>query len=425
MRLAVIIPVYNHARFIGEALESVLNQTRPPDRVICIDDGSSDDSLAVMEPFKARGVEVHGRENRGAHNTLNELAARAAQDCDWISILNSDDRYLPQRFERCLATAAAHPDKAIVTTKLEVIDANGQRMSEDEPRARWFYGVQSLGEKDALSPAEWLGRGNFVATTSNVFARAACLTANPFRPYRFNHDYFFLTGAAWRDQIVYCPEVHMQYRVHGSNTISTRPEPLIREMLRMHLDLYRHYAPALTADPAIRRRFYEYRQALWENMSSGHAGLLQVMLAQLAEKATEAELEALAASLSGPEFDTAPNRTLAGAYDGTEPLSAAVLSRRLDELRLQHSQVKDDRTALAALAKERAQLAQSRWLALGHLLGLTGLLRQNDGKTPAEKLAKLQEASANSGWLRLGRRLHLHRPPNPDPTGPKPRRACA
>lgn len=405
MRLAVIIPVYNHARFIGEALESVLNQTRPPDRVLCIDDGSSDDSLAVMEPFKARGVEVRGRENRGAHNTLNELAALAAQDCDWISILNSDDRYLPRRFERCFEIAAAHPDKAVITTKLEVIDGDGNRMSEDEPRARWFYGVQSLGETQALTPAEWMGRGNFVATTSNVFVRAAYLAANPFRPYRFNHDYFFLAGAAWRDQIAYCPEVLMQYRVHGSNTISTRPEPLIREMLRMHLDLYRHYAAELAADPAKRRRFYEYSQALWENMSSGHAGLLQVLLAQLAEKASEAELEALTASLAGPEFDTAPNRTLAGAYDGKEPLSAAVLSRKLDELRDTHAQLREDRAALAALAKQRADLARSRWVTLGHLLGLTDLLRRNDGKTPAEKLAKLNAACARSKWLRLGARL--------------------
>ncbi len=405
MRLAVIIPVYNHARFIGEALESVLGQTRPPDRVICIDDGSSDDSLAVMEPFKARGVEVHGRENRGAHNTLNELATRAAQDCDWISILNSDDRYLPRRFERCFETAAAHPDKAVITTKLEVIDDTGARMSEAEPRARWFYGVQSLGEKQALSAAEWMGRGNFVATTSNVFVRAAYLTANPFRPYRFNHDYFFLAGAAWRDQIAYCPEVHLQYRVHGSNTISTRPEPLIREMLRMHLDLYRHYAPELAADPAKRRRFYEYSQALWENMSSGHAGMLQVMLAQLAEKAGEEELQALASSLGGPEFETAPNRTLAGAYDGSEPLSAAVLSRKLDELRETHARLSEDRAALAALAKQRAQLASSRWLALGHLLGLTDVLNHNDGKSPTDKLARLQTACTRSKWLRLGSRL--------------------
>lgn len=404
-RLAVVIPVYNHARFIGEALESVLNQTRKPDRVIVIDDGSKDDSLVVMEPFKARGVEVSGRENRGAHNTINELIQLAAQDCDWISILNSDDRYLPDRFQRCFETAAANPDKAVITTRLEVIDADGARMAEDEPRARWFYGVQSLGARQELSPAEWMGRGNFVATTSNVFARASYLTANPFRDYRFIHDYFFLAGASFRDQIAICPEVHLQYRVHGSNTITTRPEPLIREMLRMHLDLYRHYAAELRADPVKRARFYEYGQAMWENMSSLHAGLLQVLLAQLAGRATEEELAALVAGLEGPEFEVAPNRTLAGAYDGKEPLSAAVLSRRLDDLREKAQTLQKERAAFAELARLRGALGRSRWVALGGLLGAAGALKKNEGSSPQEKLEKLQSACRASGWLRLGARL--------------------
>lgn len=404
-RLAVIIPVYNHARFIAQGLESVLSQSRPPDRVIVIDDGSKDDSLAVMEPFKARGVEVSGRENRGAHNTINELVQIAAQDCDWISILNSDDLYLPGRFETCFQVAAQNPDKSVICTRLEVIDADGKRMAEDEPRARWFYGVQSLSEKNDLSPAEWMGRGNFVATTSNVFARAAYLAANPFRPYRFNHDYFFLAGAAWRDQIAVSREVLMQYRVHGSNTITTHPEPLIREMLRMHLDLYRHYADELKASPAMRQRFYEYSQALWENMSSGHAGMLQVMLAQLAQTATPDQLEALAASIPGPEFEVAPNRTLAGAYNGQEPLSAAVLSRKIDQLRLDQDRLREDRTALDGLARLRGQISSSRWIALGIALGTAKSLTRNDGSSPTEKLAKLRQHCARSGWVKLGARL--------------------
>jgi glycosyltransferase involved in cell wall biosynthesis len=401
-RLAVVIPVYNHAHFIGEALESVLNQTRKPDRVIVIDDGSKDDSLAVMEPFKARGVEVSGRENRGAHNTINELIQLAAQDCDWISILNSDDRYLPNRFQRCFETAAANPEKSIISTRLEVIDADGKRMAEDEPRARWFYGVQSLGAARELSPAEWMGRGNFIATTSNVFARADYLTANPFRDYRYIHDYFFLAGAAFRDQIAVCPEVHLQYRVHGSNTITTKPEPLIREMLLMHLDLYRHYAEELKADPVKRARFYEYGQAMWENMSSLHAGLLQVLLAQLAKRVPQEEIAALVAGLQGPEFDVAPNRTLAGAFDGKEPLSAAVLSRRLDDLREKTHSLQQERTAFAELARLRGLLARSRWVALGNLLGAAGTLKKNEGSSAPEKLAKLQAALTASGWLKLG-----------------------
>jgi glycosyltransferase involved in cell wall biosynthesis len=404
-RLAVIIPVYNHARFIGEALESVLSQTRKPDRVIVIDDGSKDGSLAAMEPFKARGVEISGRENRGAHNTLNELVQLAAADCDWVSILNSDDRYLPGRFAECFATAERHPGKSIITTRLDVIDAEGNRMSGDEPRARWFYGVQSLGDAQELSPAEWMGRGNFVATTSNVFAKTAYLLANPFRPYRFNHDYFFLAGAAWRDQIACSPEVLLHYRVHGANTISTKPEPLIREMLRMHLDLYHHYAGELKADPAMRQRFYLYSQALWENMSSLHAGLLQVLLAQLAQNTPPEALETLAASLQGPEFDVSPNRTLAGAYDGKEPLSAAVLSRKLDLLRATQEQWRAERSALSSLARLRGRLVRSRWVSLGNTLCLSWVLRTNDGGNPIEKLANLKNACLRSWWLRLGSRL--------------------
>jgi glycosyltransferase involved in cell wall biosynthesis len=106
MRIAVIIPVYNHARYVGEAIESVLAQTRPPECLLCIDDGSKDDSLAVCQRYADRGVKARGRENRGAHNTINELVQWAADEgCDWVNILNSDDRFLPRKLELCAAAA--------------------------------------------------------------------------------------------------------------------------------------------------------------------------------------------------------------------------------------------------------------------------------------------------------------------------------
>lgn len=401
-RLAVIIPVYNHARYIGEALESCLNQTRKPDRIIVIDDGSSDDSMAVMEPFRARGVEIRGRENRGAHNTINELVIEAARDCEWVSILNSDDRYLPQRFEKCFELARANPGKSVISTRLEVIDDTGKRMREDEPRARWFYGVQSLGDAADLSPAEWLGRGNFIATTSNIFCRAAYLKANPFRPYRFNHDYFFIAGAAWRDEIALSKEVLMQYRVHGSNTITTKPEPLMREMLRMHLDLFHDFADELAADELKRRRFYDYMRALWDNMSSFHAGMFDVLLAQIVKRVPEHEIEALAKAVQGSEFDTSPNRSFSGSYDGTEPLSMSTLGRRLDALRDDKTRLQDEREAMQELLKLRQQLGASRWVSLGTTLGLARTLRKNEGKSATEKLERLRNACAESGWLKLG-----------------------
>jgi len=406
MRIAVIIPVYNHAQYVGEAIQSVLDQTRKADCILAIDDGSKDDSLAVVKGYEAQGVQSYGRPNQGAHNTINELIAWAAKEgCDWINILNSDDKFLPRRLEACAALASAQPGKQVISGRLEVIDGEGQVMAPDVPRARWFYGAQSLTDAGVDNVPELLGKANFIATTSNVFARTDYLLANPFRPYRFNHDYFFLAGAAWRDLLAIVPERLMQYRVHGSNTIATKPEPLIREMLRMHLDLFHHHAAEIAADPAMRVRFGDYCRALWDNLSSFHATLFHTLLAQLAAEVPESKLEAIAYALQGPEFDTFPNHTLAGSFDGTALPSVSALGQRLDALRTEKAKWNAERDAWNDLLPLKQKLMESRWVALGGFLGTAKSLAKNEGKGPVEKLQKLREACAKSGWLKLGTTL--------------------
>lgn len=406
MRIAVIIPVYNHAKFIGETIQSVLDQTRKADRILLIDDGSKDDSLAVVKTFESQGIQCFGRENRGAHNTLNELVEWAAKEgCDWINILNSDDRFLPRRLEACATFAAANPAKQVICGRLEVIGEEGEVMPPDVARARWFYGAQSLTDGGTSNVCELLGKANFIATTSNVFARTDYLLANPLRPYRFNHDYFFLAGAAWRDVLAIVPELLMQYRVHGNNTIATKPEPLIREMLRMHLDLFHHHAADLAADAAMRVRFGDYCRALWDNISSFHAPLFHVALAQLAAELPESRLEAIVAALQGPEFATFPNHTLAGSFDGTSLPSLSMLSQRLDAMKDEKTKWAQERDAWNELLPLKQKLLGSRWVALGALLGFGKELRKNEGKGPVEKLQKLKEACARSGWLKLGAKL--------------------
>lgn len=405
-KIAVIIPCYNHARYIGEALESVLSQTRKPDRIIVIDDGSKDNSVEVLRSFEGRGVEVHAQENRGAHNTINQLVKMAATDCDFISILNSDDRYLPGRLEKCLELAREQPGKTVYATSLRVIDDKGSIMPEDAPRARWFHGALSLGQQEGTGIPEWLGQANFIATTSNVFARGAYLLANPFRPYRFNHDYFFLSTAALENKIAVRPEILIEYRVHGSNTISTKPEPLIREMIRMHLDLYHKHAETLSQNAEMRKRFYAFTRSSWDNISSFHAGLMQVALANLVAKTTEEEREKLSANLVGPELNEFPNKMLAGAFDGKTVLtSGGTLSKRVDTLQGSLEQSKIDREALDKLSRFRQKMLRSKWVRLGLLLGLVHPLVSNRGKTPHEKMLWLRDVCGSHWWLKLGEML--------------------
>ncbi|MBP1464212.1 glycosyltransferase family 2 protein [Candidatus Chloroploca sp. M-50] len=105
-RLSVIIPVYNGERFLAEAIQSVLDQTLPPDEIIVVDDGSTDGSAALVA---ARFAEVRllRQTNRGVGAALNLGLSHAHGDL--FAFLDADDRWLPDKLERQVAALSADP----------------------------------------------------------------------------------------------------------------------------------------------------------------------------------------------------------------------------------------------------------------------------------------------------------------------------
>ena len=393
MRLAVVIPCYNHARYVGGALESVLAQSLPADRVIVIDDGSQDGSVEVLKGFESRGVEISVQENAGAHTTINRLVEKAAQDCELVAILNSDDAYLPGRFERCLPEFEKDAGLAVLTTALQLMDDDGDDLDPDSARAKWFRAAWSLRGRDF---PEWMGVCNFPATTSNVIARADYLLANPFRPYRFNHDYYLLAKSVIEGRFALVDEPLVRYRVHANNTITTAPEPLIREMLRMQLDLAADLAPALNSDAGLRARYAQFRRANWDSISSFDAGMAEFAFADLASRLSEEGRAQLVAELEAT--DTFPNRHLVNQHDGESPVTeAAGLSGKLDQLRAERDAAKRELAAAKELAKLRAELMRSKPFAFGRLFGRHRELLSDQGKTATEKLANFKQAAKTAG----------------------------
>jgi glycosyltransferase involved in cell wall biosynthesis len=92
--VAVILPTYNRARYVREAIDSVLRLLEPPDEVIVVDDGSTDDTQAVLAGY-GDAIRVVTKENGGASSARNAGAAVAT--ADWLTFLDSDDLWLPQR----------------------------------------------------------------------------------------------------------------------------------------------------------------------------------------------------------------------------------------------------------------------------------------------------------------------------------------
>jgi alpha-1,3-rhamnosyltransferase len=93
--VSVLVPSYNHAKFIERTLRSIFAQTLPPKNLIVIDDGSKDESVEVIErvlkesPVESRLI---ARENRGLSATLNE--GFALTDSEYFAYLGSDDVWL-------------------------------------------------------------------------------------------------------------------------------------------------------------------------------------------------------------------------------------------------------------------------------------------------------------------------------------------
>lgn len=405
MRLAVVIPVYNHARFLARTLESVLGQTRRPDRIIVIDDGSPDDSLAAAQGFAARGVEVIAQENRGVSATVRRLLEMAAEDCDLIATLDSDDVLAPERFAKSLPVFAGDPSAQLLVTGLRMIDENDQPLAGGHPRRKWMEAVWSRWEGPETDLIAWLGQANFVVSNSNFIARREFFQTHSAKPYRFCYDYYLLIRAALAESLRVLPEPLLDYRVHGHNTMNTRPAPLMRELLRLWLDLYHDLAPGLARDVALRQRFARLTRAGWNNVSAFHAGVFQALLAQAAALKTPEEWAEAAAHLDEtdwPELAAYPNREAVNLYDGTAPLAteAGPLAEKMARWRQERDDARAQAEALRELAKLRQKLLASRRYGWLRAFGLAKDLATDQGKTPAEKLEHLRAAFARRPWLK-------------------------
>jgi glycosyltransferase involved in cell wall biosynthesis len=420
MRLAVVIPLYQHEAFIARTLESVLAQSRPADRILVLDDGSTDGSLDVARGFADRGVEVVAQENRGVAATVRRLLEMAATDCDLIATLDSDDVLVPERFERTLPIFAGDADAQLLVTGLRLIDADDQPLPPTHPRRRWVEAVWSRWEGADTDLAGWLGQANFAVSNSNFIARREFFQQHPAKPYRFSYDYYLLIRAALAGTLRVLPEPLLDYRLHGANTMNTEPAPLLREQLRLWLDLHHDLAPGLAADPALRERFYRLMRAAWNNVSALHAGVLQSLLAQCAAAQSPETLAALAQSLeetAWPELTRYPNAAavnLAGPGTALSPEAGAV-AEKLASLRRERDDARRQASAQRELARLRQRLLGSRRVAIAGALGLAGGLATDAGRTPEEKLAALRAAVARHGWSR-----HLAR--EPEDTQGAPRR---
>lgn len=218
--ISVVIPAYNHERFIGAAIDSVLLQTWRDLELIIVDDGSTDSTAAVIKEYDDPRLTYYYQENQDAYNTINRGIGLAKGD--FIAILNSDDIYEQNRLERLMEIHEETGTQCLFTDVTPISD-EGEVFTDPDFGWNIWHGANRNFFKKCGDLYTGFLHGNFMVTTSNLFMTAAAAKkVGLFCSLRYLHDYDFI----FRMMIAHPGKVHyledeklLYYRIHDGNTL--------------------------------------------------------------------------------------------------------------------------------------------------------------------------------------------------------------
>ena len=229
--ISAIIPAYNSADFITDAVASMRAQTHPVDEIIIVDDGSSDNTREVIQHLGDDIVTIH-QANAGPSAARNAGLARARGE--FIAFLDADDQWTPDKTANQLEVFARYPDLALVAADMAEVDATGHTII---PSMLDHHGLlehfQALDGAPVPAAMAALTRKNFIPTGTVLVRRAAVIEAGLFTTaIRWGEDLELWAKIAARHPLTCLPVVHMLRRRHESNTTSNTT-PMLEDLVRV------------------------------------------------------------------------------------------------------------------------------------------------------------------------------------------------
>lgn len=171
---------YNHGCFLPESLEAILDQSYQPEEVIVIDDGSTDNSIEVIESFMQRAPSIRlirNDQNRGFIFSVNRGLRKAS--CEYVYCPAADDRPLPRLFEKSINLLAQYPQAGFCSTLSGMMNENSEY--------KGLVQTPIISRKDCFVPPEkalaMLRRhGSWFMGNTVIYRRAALLDAGGHIP---------------------------------------------------------------------------------------------------------------------------------------------------------------------------------------------------------------------------------------------------
>jgi glycosyltransferase involved in cell wall biosynthesis len=202
--ISVVIPAFNAAAFLGQAIDSVLAQSAEEVEVIVVDDGSTDGTAAIAQSY---GSEVHyiHQINQGMAGARN----RGLQECrgDFVGLLDADDTWMPGKLGKQIDALNDSPRARVCYTACLVTDRNLHPIAVE------------LSPRKGTALEDLLLMGNVVGSVSSALIEGRVLAeVGGFNP-RLSHcaDWELWVRLARRTEFVCLPEPLVTYRQHGAN----------------------------------------------------------------------------------------------------------------------------------------------------------------------------------------------------------------
>ncbi len=266
--VSILIPAFNAEAWIADTIESALGQTWPRTEIIVVDDGSTDQTLAVARKFSAKGVTVVSQSNQGAAATRN----RAYSLCqgDYIQWLDADDVLNPEKVASQMeAGARGGSDRTLLSSGWAFFTYRPRR-AKFIPTALW----------SDMSPVEWMTRkmeGNLhMQTATWLVSRKLTDAAGPWNTQLLGDDdgEYFARVLMAGDAVKFVPDARVYYRVSPSSRLSYIGRSDRKMEAQLHsMRLNVGYIRSLEDSPRVRaacvkylyvwsREFYPYRPDL-------------------------------------------------------------------------------------------------------------------------------------------------------------------
>jgi glycosyltransferase involved in cell wall biosynthesis len=222
--VSIVIPSYNHVRYLERCLTSVFEQTYDTIEIIAIDDGSSDGSVPLLRRLARLSpvpITILEQNNRGAGHTINRAIALSTGN--YINILNSDDAFSPDR----IATLLSHlrdSESEFIFSGVQFIDDSEINVSEVDD-----YAIDLVKKQSEINDLMTVGfaaiKSNVAISTGNfLFSRQLYNRVGPFNNFKYCHDWDFLLRCLIQVEPIYLSQPLYLYRLHPQNSFRNLAE---------------------------------------------------------------------------------------------------------------------------------------------------------------------------------------------------------